>query len=352
MKRKLLVAVPLLCLVALLAWVFRPRHEILEEAYINEPSVALWSSVAQVREQIGELHYGDRVDLLSRHNENAKIRTASGVVGWVDGHNLMDTELWQRSEALLRDAQGMPVQARGRTKVPTNVRVAPGRDEARLYQFGRGVPVEIEGRAAADWVQSSDERDSATVPETKKEDWFLVRGIANRPPGQGTIRASESTTTEPGDQSVPLAGWVIARFIELDLPDPVREGLNAANLRAVAWFELNRVHDPAGDKPQFLVAATRGPEGQPCDFTVLRVYTWSTKKSRYETAYIENDLCGKLPVRVSKTAAGQPEFRFREASETGGERVYRLMQTVVRRIKTDAESAPKAQRRARAATAR
>jgi len=35
MKRKLLVAVPLLCLVALLAWIFRPKHESLSEAYIS-----------------------------------------------------------------------------------------------------------------------------------------------------------------------------------------------------------------------------------------------------------------------------------------------------------------------------
>jgi hypothetical protein len=334
-----LVAVPLLCLVALLAWIFRPRHETLGAAYINEPSVTLWSSVAQVRRQIGEVHYGDRVDLLARRNENAKIRTPAGAVGWVDGHNLMDTALWQRSEALLQKAQTMPVQARGRTKVPTNVRVAAGRREARLYQFSRGVPVEILGRAVADWVQASDERDTTAPAGTKKEDWYLVRGIANRPPGETSPRAGESTTTEPGEQSVPIAGWVIARFVELNLPDPVREGINSANLRPVAWFELNRVHDPSGDKPQFLVAAARGPEGQPCDFTALRVYTWNAHRSRYETAFIENDLCGMLPVRLNKTAAGQPEFRFANTAmgDSSEDRAYALMQTVVRRIREDGE---------------
>ena len=38
MKRKLLVAVPLLCVVALLAWLFRPKHESLGEAYVGERS--------------------------------------------------------------------------------------------------------------------------------------------------------------------------------------------------------------------------------------------------------------------------------------------------------------------------
>src|SRR5262249_37070051 len=80
MKRKLLVAVPLLCVVALLAWIFRPKHESLGEAYVSERSVTLWSSVAQVREQLGVLLYGDHVEVLSRRNENVKVRTAAGLV--------------------------------------------------------------------------------------------------------------------------------------------------------------------------------------------------------------------------------------------------------------------------------
>jgi hypothetical protein len=125
----------------------------------------------------------------------------------------------------------------------------------------------------------------------------------------------------------------------LDLPDPVREGAASANIRPLAWFELNRVSDPSGDKPQYLVAAARGPEGQVCDFTALRVYTWYVRKSRYETAFIENNLCGQLPVRLGKGPKGEPEFRFRVMDGNKEERVYRLMQTVVRRIR-DAGQAP------------
>ena len=102
MKRKLLVAVPLLCVVALLAWIFRPKHEAVGEAYVSERSVTLWSSVAQVREQLGVLLYGDHVEVLSRRNENVKVRTAAGLIGWVDGRYLMEPELWQRSNKLLK----------------------------------------------------------------------------------------------------------------------------------------------------------------------------------------------------------------------------------------------------------
>jgi hypothetical protein len=341
MKRKLLVAVPLLCVVALLAWIFRPKHESLSDAYVSERSVTLWSSIAQVREQMGVLLYGDHVDVLARHNENVKVRTANGLVGWVDGRYLMDPELWRRSAKLLQQASAIPVQAHGRTKVPTNLRVEPGRNEPRLYQFSRNASVEIVGRATADWVQVSDEKETGGEPaETKKEDWFLIRGTATRPPGEGVVRNSAITnTTQPGDQTIPIAGWVVARFVSLDLPEAVREGTESANIRPLAWFELNRVTDGEGDHPQYLVAGARGPEGLPCDFTTLRVYTWNTRKTRYETAFIDNNLCGSFPIRVARDAKGQPEFRFRLS---GGreDRHYHLIQTVVRRIKDENSAAP------------
>ena len=85
----------------------------------------------------------------------------------------------------------------------------------------------------------------------------------------------------------------------------------------------------------------RGPEGQACDFSALRVYTWYVKKSRYETAFIENNLCGQLPVRVGKGPKGEPEFRFRVMDNIKEERVYRLNQTVVRRIREGNDSAAK-----------
>jgi Bacterial SH3 domain len=334
MKRKLLVAVPLLCLVAVTAWFFRPKHEYLGEAYVSERSTTLWSSVAQVREPIDVLHYGDRVDVMARRNDSVKVRTVSGAVGWVDARLLLEPALWQRSVKLLTAVKAMPVQARGRTKVQTNLRVEPGRTQARLYQFGRGVPVEVVARTVADWVQVSDERENKEAQESKKEDWFLVRGLATRPPGEASARSSESnTTTQPGDQTVPIAGWVVARFVELDLPEPVREGMASANVRPIAWFELNRVESPSGDKPQYLVAGTRNSEGQPCDFTVLRVYTWNQKRTRYETAFIENNLCGQMPIRLYKGPKGEPEFRFRQMNGPKEERVYHLTQTVVRRVR-------------------
>ena len=352
MKHKLLIAIPLLCVVAVAAWIFRPKHDALGEGYIGERSVTLWSGVAQVREPLDALHYGDHVEIVARHNDNVKVRTTAGEVGWIDARSLMETALWQRSAKLLGEAQELPVQARGRTKVATNLRVLPGRTQPRLYQFGRGNPVEIVGRAVADVAQASDEKEPAgdagdsKKEDSRKEEWLFVRGLATRPPSEANPRTPDtSTTTQPGDRTSPIAGWIIGRFVEMDLPDAVRAGTSSANVRPVAWFELNKVNDISGVKPQYLVAGTRGADWQPCDFTNIRVYTWNSKKSRYETAYIENNLCGMMPVRTGTGPKGEPEFRFHNTdvnpsagnSQVGNndERVYRLIQTVVRRIRED-----------------
>jgi hypothetical protein len=257
------------------------------------------------------------------------------MVGWVDGRLLIEPVLWQRSNKLLEQTRAMSAQSRGRTKVSTNLRVLPGRNEPRLYQFARGVPVEILARAVADKGRSTEDS-SSQPPENKKEDWYLVRGIATGPPGE-VGKGADAAAPPPGDLNAPIAGWVVARFIELDLPEPVREGMASANIRPIAWFELDRVNNPGGNKVQYLVAGTRNSEGQRCDFTTLRVYTWNLRKSRYETAFIENNLCGTLPVKIGKGPKGEPEFRFHVMDGAKEERAYRLIQTVVRRVREEGQ---------------
>jgi len=306
-------------------WWLRPRPQHLPEAYISERSATLWSSMAQVKQPVAMLQYGEKVAVLERKGDHVEVRTTQGVHGWIEARLLMDPPLWQRRTQLLEKVRAMPVQARGLTKVVSNVRMEPGRDAVRVYQFGRGVPVEIVARAVAEWTASTEETDQEQ--KLKKEDWYLVRGFASSGPG------GEGAAAKAGE-SIPIAGWVLARFVELNLPGAIRDYTSSAGLRVVAWFELNRVPDERGEKPQYLVAGVRGPEGQPCDFTMLRVYTWGSKLQRYETAYVESNLCGGLPIRVGKNTAGDPEFRFGAKGAAGKEeRRYVMRQTVVRRIR-------------------
>src|SRR5260221_13508023 len=105
MKRKLLVAIPLLVIVVIAAWIVRPKHEYIGEAYVSTKTTALLSSVAQVRKEIGELRYGEHVEMMAKRNEFVKVKTSAGLVGWVDAHQFIVTQHLQRSTQILTTAQ-------------------------------------------------------------------------------------------------------------------------------------------------------------------------------------------------------------------------------------------------------
>jgi hypothetical protein len=366
--------VPLLLILAALAfWRVRQNSpKVISVGYVGERDVILWNTLAQVREAVGEVHYGDRVEVIRVEGTAAQVRTASGAIGWMrDSRQIMDSELWGKSAALLERARTLPIQARGRTKTVSNVRVAPGRDGQRIFQLARGTHVLILERAVADASQgpednspSQDDKSAAADDQKpKQEDWLLVlRAIDSQSTsdnggasGGSTVPtemkrstgdavsggpvASQSNLLAVGGLAGPVAGWVLARFVELDLPGPVKDLASSAGLRVIAWFELNRVPDGSGgEAPQYLVAGSRGGEGSGCDFTILRVYTWGKARKRYETAYVESDLCGRLPILVSGGEKG-PEFQFPDVDEGGAERKYVMVQTAVRRVK-DAAARP------------
>jgi hypothetical protein len=302
-------------------------------AYVVEGSAIVWNSNAQVRSPVATLHYGDHVTILQRSGERADVRSDSGARGWIDESALMDADLWQQAAALLTRAKTMPVQAQGHTRTISNIRLSAGRDGPRIFQFGRNEPVVVLERATSPVpVESAipaDAESERNLP--RREDWYLVL----RSPSQAAAPAEaargggrgESSSTPP----VPIAGWVLARFIDLDPPAPIPDYFSAANLRVVAWAVISTVSDGGESKPQYLVAGTQGGEGSDCDFTLLRFYTWGAARQRYETAYVENDVCGKMPIRVT-TGPTEAEFRFIDPEQSGAERVYRVRQTSVRRV--------------------
>ena len=311
-----------------------------EEAFVGDRNVTLWNSLAQVRQPVTVVHYGERVEIMERQSEQAHVRTASGSLGWTDQRYLMDSALWHRVRDLTEKARSQPVQGHASTDKLTNVHIDPGRATPRTYQLRSGTPLEVLGRAVAEVTRGGTE-DAA--PETKREDWALVRSQED-PAGE-------------------IVGWVLRRFVKYEIP---RELVDySTQYRFVAWFELNRVaaagaaladgaaarpgaREAPGppesvraaqasqprEKPQFLVAGILGPDGQACDFTLIRVYTWGAGRRRYETAYMESNLCGSLPIVVHPAGAQGPYagFAFTNRGRRGEEhREYVMQQTSVHR---------------------
>jgi hypothetical protein len=316
--KRLVIGIILLSIVGAAAyWRARANRVPLEQVYAGSRKVTVWSSNAQVREPLVNASFGDRFTVLDRSGDSVQVRTDRGVEGWVSARDLLTADLWQRALALTADARKKPVQAAAHTKVLTNLRLDPGRDAARIFQLPRDTPVSILERRVVDVSTSSPTDDDAAAAEpatTKKEDWLLVLAHAK----------------DQGD----FAGWVISRFVAMDLPQPLPDYTSSAGMRVSGWLELNRVAAAGQQHAQYLVFGTRGPEGDACDFTTLRVYTWGAKRARYETAFVDSNFCGEMPVEVTPATqlGGDATFQFMSIGKSGKEqRSYRMHQTIVRR---------------------
>lgn len=325
--RKILLGSALLLVVCFAAYLrFHRPGTPLEIGYAGSRQVILMSTTAQVRSQIATVNFGDRLEVLERFQDQVKVRTTTGLTGWINERDLLSADLWQKAHDLGARTAATPSLAHGHTRALSNLHIAPGRDTPRVCQLSKAValelferqPVELSTSAAA--AKSSEQDEGAAEPvEAKKEDWWLVRGHS-------------------GDEQE-ISGWILGRRVQLDPPSPLPDYASSANMRIVGWFVLNRVKDAAGTaRPQYLVLGAHGPEGQPCDFSMLRVYTWGIQRQRYETAFVDSKICGRLPINLthSAQAAADTQFAFQDiGGSVPEERIYRMHQTIVRRVKHD-----------------
>ena len=316
----------------------RGRHRVLEVAYVSAPQVGLRDQVAAIYNRVGNVKNGERVEVLEHEKRFARVRTGSGIEGWIEQRYLVDQATFDALQKLTQENQSDPVQAPGLLRNETNLHVTPGRDTEHLYQLASGAKVAILKRATAERQPgAAPQPRMATKPGARTpaasalEDWWLVRD------DQGRV------------------GWVLARMVDVDVPLDIAQ--YAEGQRFVSFFVLDQVAD--ADKgvqkqvPQYLCVLTDPHDGLPYDYDQIRVFTWNARKHRYETAYREHGLNGFLPVTVTKenfdNEGTLPVFLLRVKDEAGNvkERKYKLNTPMVRRVLAPGEVPTKPSRTGR-----
>lgn len=318
-----------------LAGCVRGRHRILEHAYVSAPQAILRDQVAAVYNRVGTVKNGERVEVLEREKRFARVRTSTGLEGWIEQRYLVDQKTYDGLQQLTADNKNDPVQAPGVLRNDTNLHVTPGRETEHLYQLASGAKVSILKRASAEKqigglpaakpIAISTPGNRTKEPEPILEDWYLVRD------DQGRV------------------GWVLARMVDEDVPLDVAQ--YAEGQRFVAFFVLDQVPDNQNgvqnNVPQYLCVMTEPHDGLPYDFDQIRVFTWNTKRHRYETAYREHGLNGFLPVTVGNENFDKegtlPIFTIRVKDDAGNVRElkYKLNTPIVRRVLAPGEEPPK-----------
>jgi SH3-like domain-containing protein len=305
---------------------------VLEVAYVSAPQAALRDQVAAIYNRVGNVKNGERVEVLEHEKRFARVRTATGIEGWIEQRFLVDQKIFDALQKLTEENQSDPMQAPGVLRNETNMHVTPGRETEHLYQLASGAKVAILKRATAEKQPGA-----APAPRTPKkpgakataggpvlEDWWLVRDDQSR------------------------VGWVLARMVDVDVPLDIAQ--YAEGQRFIAFFVLDEVADE--DKgvrkqvPQYLCVLSDPHDGLPYDFDQIRVFTWNARKHRYETAYREHGLDGVLPVTVTKENFDKegtlPVFILHVKDDAGNvsERKYKLNTPIVRRVLAPGEVHP------------
>jgi hypothetical protein len=129
-----------------------------------------------------------------------------------------------------------------------------------------------------DWIALSKERGvaaEADTPPVAQDDWTLIR-------------------TQSGQ-----SGWVLTSRVYMSIPDDVAQ--YAEGHRISSYFSIGSVDDGGDRKPIWLWTTTESL-GLDYDFDSYRVFTWSIRHHRYETAYIQRRERGYMPVIATQGA--------------------------------------------------
>lgn len=323
-----------LVLATLLAGCGHGRHRVLEVAYVSAPQASLRDQVSTIFNRVGTVKNGERVEVIEHEKRFARVRTSSGIEGWIEQRYLVDQKTFDVLQKLTEENKNDPMQAPGVLRNDTNLHVTPGRETEHLYQLVSGAKVAILKRTTAD-------KQPGATPLSKPEVSAVVRSGSKIPSGP----VLEDWSLVRDDQG--HVGWVLARMVDVDVPLEIVQ--YAEGQRFVAFFVLNEV--PDSDKgvqknvPQYLCVLTSPHDGLPYDFDQVRVFTWNTHKHRYETAYREHGLNGVLPVTVSQENFDKegtlPVFILRVKDNSGNvaERKYKLNTPIVRRVLAPGEVA-------------
>jgi SH3-like domain-containing protein len=256
--------------------------------YVTAKQATLRDRVAAVSNRTGTVENGEKLVVLEHSRRFVKVQTPKGEIGWIEEKLTAGQQVADAFEALGKQHEDDPVVGSAVARDEVYLHITPGRETARFYRLAENDTLSLLRRASivkpvtpgvAPVTASGD-----APPPPAFDDWWLVRDLKGR------------------------TGWIYLHMIDVTAPDTLAR--YAEGQRIVGAYVLGYADDADSGMLNSGVAVTRIPEyvtvlapykaGLPYDFNQIRVFTWNTKKHRYETAMREKDVAGYLPVTVSE----------------------------------------------------
>jgi SH3-like domain-containing protein len=341
-----------------------------EMVYVSIRETYLHDRVAPVSNRVCEVVNGQPLEVLEHGKRFLRVKTEKNEMGWIEDHAVIDAKTYGGFAQLADQHKNDPVVATATLRDDLVMHLLPGRETARFYLLAGNSKVQLLARASA--------------PKKSAEAFVPLPLPAPAKPAQGTKNAAPTSATKMTPQNPQAAaalppeppamedwwlardeqgrtGWLLGSRLDVDVPNDVAE--YAEGQRIVGAWVLTKVTDstqntPNNQVPEYLTVMAPPNSGLPFDFDQVRVFTWSLKHHRYETAFRLHPIQGYLPVRVfmQPTPKGPvPAFSFMLASSaavttdaaSGITRPvaprtidYEMIDTAVRRIGPDLAPIP------------
>jgi hypothetical protein len=300
------LALMLVCVFAL-ASCSRFRHENHDTVYVSARQMYLHDRVAAVSNRVAEVTNGQPLEVLEHGRRFLRVKTQKNEIGWIEERAVIDAKTFQAFEQLGVKHKDDPVVATGVLRDDIYLHQTPGREAERFYLLAANAKVQLLQRASVPKVAA--DSGPAMKPQTPKP----TTTVAKSP-----VKATAPATAQPPNPPEPAqpvledwwlvrdgqgrTGWLLAGRMDVDVPDEI--GTFAEGQRYVGAYIFNKVLDPESTLPdhmvpQYVTLLSPPKSGLPFDFDQVRVYTWSVRHHRYETAFRLHPIQGYLPMRVT-----------------------------------------------------
>jgi len=301
MRKRRLYIFPVLILLAVSCGSEPQPPPVIAKAFVGPWELDLLTELAPDAPIAATLEHGDPVDVIQRRRRFAKVRSPSGGEGWVDGRMLLSASNMARLRGLAMNAARLPSEGKAIVYDVLNVHTDPNRGAPGFYQMREGILVEVVAHQVLPRVPYEPPPDDAEVIQPLNS----YDPPARRAPGSGPVDDWSLVRLRDG-----RAGWALTRMLVMAIPDEVAQ--YAEGRRITSYASLGQVTDNGEIKHNWLWT-TISRRGRLYQFDRFRVFVWSLRRHRYETAYIQRNVVGYYPVVVTRpdpTAQPKEKPRF------------------------------------------
>jgi len=296
-------------------------------AYAGPATLNLRKELASKSPAVASVKHGERLEIVETRRRFVHVRASNGADGWTDANLLLTSQQMDELKTLAQTAAKLPSQGAATAYDVLNVHAEPSRQSPSFIQIPEGGSVEVVGHQVTPRIQAAQRavpvRRTTTPKKAKgkpKAVTYLLPLPAPPPAPRNWEQMSRPRAEDlPGYQAKAAApppaldawslvrtrdgnaGWVLARMLVMSIPDEVAQYAEGHHI--TAYVPLGDVNDGDQVKHNWLWT-TAVSDTEPSEFDSFRVFVWSSKRHRYETAFIDRNATGYYPVLTENDGKG------------------------------------------------